>query len=291
MEHRPARARLGPRWGPGPTPTTTPAGTPLLAATQPGPAATVTATSSHIDTHGADATGATEPFELVLGQSVNAGWQAVATPGPGASAGSHAVDLGTPQLVDGFANGWPVTADDLHALGGSNFTVELTWTPQRTVWAALFVSGLTLVLCLVLGFLPVRARRWLRSRLPRRLRGPAGPDAPERPAVPFDAARLTWPGAPPPSALRRTGWLRFPAPWSSGRSPAPWRSSWCRQRLGSPWAPSWCWVCSCRGHAPSSRWAVSPSWPPDASTWSGASRCTTLRPAPTGTGSSPLPPT
>ncbi len=196
--------------GPGPTPTTTAAGTPQLPATQPGPAATVTATSSHIDGHGGHAAGATEPFELVLGQSVDKGWKAVATPGPGAPAGSHAVDLGPPQLVDGFANGWPITAGDLHALGGSHFTVELTWTPQRVVWAALGVSGLTLVLCLVLGFLPTGARRRIRGRLPRRVRGPAGPDAPERPAIPFDAAALTLPGAPPPSALRRSGWLRFP---------------------------------------------------------------------------------
>ena len=73
------------------------------------------ATSSHIDSHGARVSGAAQPFELVLGQSVNKGWHAVAEPGPGAPAGSHPVDLGTPLLVDGFANGWHVTAADLHA--------------------------------------------------------------------------------------------------------------------------------------------------------------------------------
>ena len=36
-----------------------------------------------------------------------------------APAGSHAVDLGRSQLIDGFANGWQVTQADLHALGGS----------------------------------------------------------------------------------------------------------------------------------------------------------------------------
>ena len=188
----------------------TASGTPQLAATQPGPAPTVAATSVHIDSHGAKVTGATEPFELVMGQSVNKGWKAVATPSPGAASGSHAVDLGQSQLVDGFANGWQVTAADLQALGGSNFTVQITWTPQRVIWAALAVSAATLLLCLVLGFLPLRARRWVRAHLPRRLRGPEGPEAPERPAVPFDAATLALPGAPAPKEQRQRGWLRFP---------------------------------------------------------------------------------
>jgi len=188
----------------------TSAGTPLLAATQPGPAPTLATTSVHVDSHGADVTGATQPFELVLGQSVNKGFKAVATPAPGAPAGSHSVDLGGSQLVDGFANGWPVTAADLHALGGSNFTIQIVWTPQRKIWAALAVSAAALLLCLVLGFLPLRARRWVRAHLPRRLRGPAGPEPPERPAVPFDAAVLAFPGAPAPKEQRQRGWLRFP---------------------------------------------------------------------------------
>ena len=50
----------------------------------------------------------------------------------------------------------------------------------------------------------------MRARLPRRLRGPAGPEPPERPAVPFDAAVLALPGAPAPKAQRQRGWLRFP---------------------------------------------------------------------------------
>ena len=184
--------------GPGPAATATSAGTPELGAVQPGAAPTVTPTSSHIDSHALLVTGATQPFELVLGQSVNKGWQAVASPGQGAPAGSHAVDLGPPQLVDGFANGWHVTPADLRALGGSSFTVQLTWTPQRLVWAALAVSGATLLLCLVLGFLPIRARRWVRSKLPRRLRGPAGPDAPERPDRPFDLPAFALPWSNPP---------------------------------------------------------------------------------------------
>ena len=215
----------------------TASGTPQLPATQPGPAATVAATSVHIDAHGAKVTHATEPFELVLGQSVNKGWKAVATPGPGAAPGSHAVDLGRSQLVDGFANGWQVTSADLHALGGSSFTVQLTWTPQRVIWAALAVSGVTLLACLVIGFLPRRPRRWVRAHLPRRLRGPEGPEPPERPTVPFDAAVLSWPGAPGAETPATAGLAALPAGarhrralWAPPPSSSPrrWPGSWWR---------------------------------------------------------------
>jgi arabinofuranan 3-O-arabinosyltransferase len=182
--------------GTGATPTPTSVGTPQLPATQPGPAPAVTMTASHIDSKTATVTGAKEPFELVLGESVDKGWHATALPGPHAPAGAHAVDLGTSELVDGFANGWQISARDLAALGGSSFTVETTWTPQTLVWGALLISGATILLCLVLGFLPTRSRRWLRARLPRRLRGPAGPDAPERPSAPFDPPMLTIPFVP-----------------------------------------------------------------------------------------------
>ena len=116
--------------GPGPAAVATAEGTPQLPATQPGPAPAVTATSSHIDGHGAAVSGAAQSFELVLGQSINKGWQGVAEPGPGAAAGAHTVDLGSPQLVDGFANGWHVSTAELHELGGPGFSVELTWTPR-----------------------------------------------------------------------------------------------------------------------------------------------------------------
>ena len=196
--------------GAGPAVFPTSAGTPQLAATQPGPAPSVNATSSHIDAHSGTVTGAAHSFELVLGQSLNKGWEAVAQPGPGAAPGSHAVNLGTPHLVDGFANGWHISEADLHRLGGPGFTVGVTWTPQREVWAALGLSAATLALCLVLGFLPLRARRRVRALLPRWLRGPAGPDAPERPVVPFDAPALAFPSTPPPKDERPRGWLRFP---------------------------------------------------------------------------------
>ncbi|MGP8060370.1 MAG: alpha-(1-_3)-arabinofuranosyltransferase family protein, partial [Acidimicrobiales bacterium] len=139
-----------------------------LPATQPGPAPSVTVTHQGTVTQAMTVTGATAPFELVLGQSVNAGWRAVATPGPGAPAGARPVDLGPSQLVDGFANGWPVSAAQLATLG-RDFTVEMTWTPQSEVWAALAISALAVACCLALAVLP---RRWLAVVGIRRRRRP-----------------------------------------------------------------------------------------------------------------------
>ncbi|HYD11210.1 MAG TPA: alpha-(1-_3)-arabinofuranosyltransferase family protein, partial [Acidimicrobiales bacterium] len=72
----------------------------------------------------------TEPFWLVLGQSHSPGWQA--------SGG-----LGGPTLVDGYANGWLVDPAE-------HDRITLTFAPQRTVTAALLVSGLAALLCLAL---------------------------------------------------------------------------------------------------------------------------------------------
>ena len=156
-------------------------------------------------------TGATQPFELVLGQSVNKGWQAVARPGPGAAAGTHAVDLGTPHLVDGFANGWQVSAADLRAArwlelhGRAHLDARSARSGPRWPSPAPPCSSASSS-----GSCPRRARRWVRGRLPRRLRGPAGPEPPERPAVPFDAAVLAFPGAPPPKEQRRARLAALP---------------------------------------------------------------------------------
>ncbi len=73
--------------GPGAAATPTAAGTPALAATQPGPAPQVAQTAQHIDGHAGAVSGADHSFELVLGQSVNAGWHAEASPGPGRAGG------------------------------------------------------------------------------------------------------------------------------------------------------------------------------------------------------------
>ncbi len=195
---------------PGPSVSPTTAGAPSVPPVQAGTAPTVVQQTSHIDSQSDLVSGARQPFEFVLGQSVDKGWKAVATPGPAAAPGSTSVDLGTSQLIDGFANGWQVSEADLQRLGGSDFTIQLTWTPQKEIWAALAISGATLALCLLLGFLPSRARRWLRAKLPRRLRGPAGPEVVALATEPFDAPTLTLPFSAPPKEERQRGWLRVP---------------------------------------------------------------------------------
>ena len=62
-----------------------------------------------------------QPFWLVLGQSDNSGWTA--------SVDGH--DIGRPQLVDGYANGWLINP------AAGDVKISLRWTPQRNVWIAL----------------------------------------------------------------------------------------------------------------------------------------------------------
>jgi arabinofuranan 3-O-arabinosyltransferase len=90
-------------------------------------------------------TGADAPFWLVLGESRNRGWVASV----------DGDDLGEGELVNGYANGWLVDPKDARTLD-----VTLTWTPQRTVWIALAISGVTMLLCtaLALGLLSRRRR-------------------------------------------------------------------------------------------------------------------------------------
>ena len=80
---------------------------------------------------------ASEPYWLVLGQSFSDGWSARTADG---------ASLGAPTLVNGFANGWYVDP----AKDGASITVDVEWTPQRTIWIALALSALGVVLCLLL---------------------------------------------------------------------------------------------------------------------------------------------
>jgi arabinofuranan 3-O-arabinosyltransferase len=79
---------------------------------------------------------------LVLQQSWNAGWHAT----------SDGADLGTPVLINGYANGWLLPAS------ATSRAITLEWTPQHTMNLALMLSlvaGLA-----VIGIL-VRTRRTL----------------------------------------------------------------------------------------------------------------------------------
>ncbi len=94
------------------------------------------------------------PFWLVLGQSHNDGWEATV----------DGRSLGSPHLVNGFANGWTV-----HPGTAGTIDIVLRWTPQRSVWIGLIVSGVAVLVCLLLVFV----RR-------RRVATVDGPDAPRR---------------------------------------------------------------------------------------------------------------
>jgi arabinofuranan 3-O-arabinosyltransferase len=87
------------------------------------------------------AAGRGSPYWLVLGQSQSKGWHASVAGGPA---------LGTSTLIDGYANGWLIGS----SLDSRTITVQMTWTPQRVVDAALLLSGATLLASLVLVALP-----------------------------------------------------------------------------------------------------------------------------------------
>jgi hypothetical protein len=143
---------------------------------------------------------ATAPFELIMGQSINSGWAAQLT-----GAGS----LGKPVLIDGFANGWKVTGADLVKAGSSgSFDVTLRWTPQSRVNVGLIVSALTILLCLLLAYLPERVRRRIYVRMVRTLR---------------------WPWRPSRKAVAHAGTERGDTTAWAGDVPAP--------RLWSPFRP------------------------------------------------------
>jgi hypothetical protein len=120
------------------------------------PSATVLSTSATSSKVRFSGVRAGHPFWLVLGESINKGWHATLPNG---------ADLGTPVLIDGYANGWyvdPTTSGSL--------VVTLAFTPQRLVTVAIGLSALTLFICFVLAVLPERPRRAISSRV-RRLLG------------------------------------------------------------------------------------------------------------------------
>jgi arabinofuranan 3-O-arabinosyltransferase len=100
----------------------------------------------------AEVDGAEEPYWVVLGQSLSPGFRAVTSDG---------TDLGPPTLVNGYANGWLVDPSEV----GPDTTITITWPPQRTVWIALALSAVGVLLCI--AFIAWPPRRWAGRPLDR----------------------------------------------------------------------------------------------------------------------------
>ncbi len=123
-----------------------------------------TATTIHLSMEGVHTGAGQAPIELVLGESINAGWKASVV-------GGH--DLGQPVLIDGFANGWRIDPSTLgSAVNDGTVSIVLSFQPQKTIDLALIVSLLAIIACVVLAVVPMRRRR----RRGRHSRGAAAAD-------------------------------------------------------------------------------------------------------------------
>jgi arabinofuranan 3-O-arabinosyltransferase len=110
-----------------------------------------TATTVDLSMTGVSAGSTDAPLDLVLGESINAGWTATVSGGP---------NLGHSFLIDGFANGWRLDPATLGSAGQDGpLSVVLHWEPQRRVNIALIVSAAAIIACVVLALWPVRKRR------------------------------------------------------------------------------------------------------------------------------------
>jgi arabinofuranan 3-O-arabinosyltransferase len=109
-----------------------------------------TSTALNLTVKGVSPDTTQSPLNLILGESINAGWKATVNGG----------SLGPPVLIDGFANGWrlePATlASSVH---DGSVAVVLHWQPQRRVNIGLLVSLAAIIACVVLALWPIRKRR------------------------------------------------------------------------------------------------------------------------------------
>ncbi len=98
--------------------------------------------------------GADKPYWVVLGESQSPGFTATATTPDGGT-----LDLGTSTVINGYANGWMVDP----SVVGPDTVITMKFAPQRMVWVALGLSGVGVLICLVLLFLPGGSARRRRS--------------------------------------------------------------------------------------------------------------------------------
>lgn len=151
----------------GASPPGAPAGSATLAPSHPPPSPRLDSTAFGATSMTASLSDIHGPFELVLGESINSGWRAIAS----TVHDRHQVTLGSPSLVDGFANGWYLTAPQLRSLGiittSGSIQVALRWLPQRNEDIALLITIVGTLGCLFLIAFTGRRRRrlWLDSSI------------------------------------------------------------------------------------------------------------------------------
>ena len=108
------------------------------------------------------------PLWVDFGQSYNTGWRA----------SIDGRDLGTPALVDGFANGWLVDPPS------ASFVVALDFAPQRRVDLALWFSAAAALLCLALAVRKAPSAIAVTMTVPEALSA-ASAEGPLRPPLPL----------------------------------------------------------------------------------------------------------
>ena len=79
---------------------------------------------------------------LVLGQSYSDGWHASVAGG---------ADLGSPRLIDAYANGWYLPAQP----AGRTLEIHIDWQPQTVIWGALAASAASILVCILVAVWPV----------------------------------------------------------------------------------------------------------------------------------------
>ncbi len=89
---------------------------------------------------------ATKPFWLAVDQSWSVGWHATV----------DGKALPPPQVIDGYGNGWLI---DPAVYGTGPLKIHVSWQPQSTVWLALGISALGVLVSLVLVFVGRGRRR------------------------------------------------------------------------------------------------------------------------------------
>ncbi len=92
---------------------------------------------------------ASKPFWLAVDQSWSVGWHATV----------DGKALPAPQVVDGYGNGWLI---DPAVYGHGPLEIHVVWQPQQTIWIAIGLSILGVVLALVL-IVVSRGRRRARA--------------------------------------------------------------------------------------------------------------------------------